>query len=248
MKNKLYLIIFLLLSLFMVVGCGKDEESKVEVESNKREITNEEKESLMEIVNKLTYMDYYNKDIVPINLTNQEVLRISYEILAMEGKAVSGKLKFSDLENTAMNYLGFGLEPENLVCDTHYNIQDAAGADILVYNVNTGVYSNNPKHLGHGAGGLRTEVYNKFVEGYEDNGTYTIVVNKIFSELLGDVYDSDLSYYSTYSDAIGRKNELFKSKMVNSSKFDEYSNDLVEYTYVFKLKEDNYVLSSYKRG
>ena len=249
MKNKIFLFIGLIVGVFLITGCSFNNGENTNVdEAVSRELTEEEKNELLDIVDILKYMDYYNKDIVPRNLTNQEALRISYEILALEGKVGSGKLKFSDLEDTAMNYLGFGLEPENLVCDTHYNIQDDGGADIMIYNVDTGVYASNAKHLGHGAGGLRTEVYNNYVDGYENNGTYTIVVNKIFSEVLGDVVDPQKNYYATYGDASSYKNELFQAAMVDANKFTEYQDSLVKYTYEFKLKDEHYVLSSYKIG
>ena len=247
MKKKLFILVIMLFSLFIVTGCNKEEE-KEEVKVSNRELTEDEKSDLLNIIEKLKYMDYYNKDIIPRDLTNQEALRISYEILALEGKVGSGKLEFSTLEETAMNYLGFSLEPENLVCDTHYNIQDDGGADIMLYNIESGVYTSNSKHLGHGAGGLRTEVYNNYVEGYENDGTYTIVVNKIFSEVLGDVIDTKKTYYATYGDASGYKNELFEATMIDANKFLEYKDSMVKYTYKFVLKDNHYVLSSYKIG
>lgn len=246
--KKAYVIFILLISLFLIGGCSTNIKDEETVKVEKRELAENEKSSLMEVINKLAYMDYYNKDVVPRNMANQEILRLSYEILALEGKVASGELNFSDLENVAMNYFGYGLEPENLVCDTHYNIQDAGGADIMIYNVETGVYTNNSNHLGHGSGGLRTEVYNNYVEGDYTDGTYTIVVNKLFSGLLGEPYDSKLSYYATYGDAINSKNELFKSNMIDLNKFNEYQDKLVKYTYTFQLKDDNYVLTSYKIG
>lgn len=246
--KKICIFWLLILSLFIFVGCGEEKKESREIVSKKRDLTSDEISNIMNVIDKIIYLDYYNKDLIPRNMTNQEVLRVSYEILASQGKAASGKLKFSDLENVAMNYLGFGLEPENLVCDTHYNIQDDGGADIMIYDVKTGVYSNNSNHLGHGAGGLRTEVYNNYVSGYEDNGTYTIIVNKIFSEVLGDVYNSKKGYYATYSDASTNKNKLFEATIFGKEKFNDYKDNLVKYTYTFKLINEHYVLSSYKIG
>lgn len=248
MKNKLVILVIMFFSLFLITGCNKEEAEEKKVETSSRELTENEKKDMLNVVDKLKYMDYYNKDIIPRDLTNQEALRISYEILALEEKVMPGKLKFSDLEKTAMNYLGFILEPENLVCDTHYNIQDKAGADILIYNIETGVYSYNSKHLGHGAGGLRTEVYNNYVEGYEKDGVYTIVVNKIFSDIKGDINEDESNYYATYKDSSNYENKLFTAGMVDNKKFSEYKDDLVKYTYKFILKDNNYVLSSYKIG
>ena len=105
--KKRFLLMMLLVCLFLVGGCTKEEitnDDSVVVES--KELTDKQIDDLMKVVNDLKYMDYYNKDIVPRKLTNQEALRISYEILASEGRAQSGKLKFTDLESVALNYLG----------------------------------------------------------------------------------------------------------------------------------------------
>lgn len=247
MKNKLFYIL-LIVVVFLVVGCTKENTNDVENVVEAKELTESQIDELMNVVNNLKYMDYYNKDIVPRNLTNQEALRISYEILASEGKAQSGKLKFSDLESVALNYLGFSLEPENLICDTHYNIQDGGGADIMIYNVDSGIYYINTKHLGHTGGGLRTEVYNSYHEGNVSGDTYTIVVKKIFSQILGDAVYSKKEYYASYNDASYKRNALFVSSDVIEENFKDFDDKLIEYTYKFKLKDGNYILSEYKIG
>ena len=245
-KKKVVLGILIFFSFLFIVGCDGEDKKISDNNVSTRELTLNEKEYLLSIIEKIKYMDYYNKDIVIRDLTNQEILRLSYEILALEGNAVSGKLSFDELEKVALEYFDFSLEPENLICDTHYNIQDGSGSDIMIYNIDTGIYTNNAKHLGHGSGGLRTEVYNNFVSGYESDGIYTIVVNKIFSEVLGDTSGRKKKYYATYGDAFNYRNELFKSSMVDVNKFSLYKDSLVEYTYKFVLKNDNYVLVSYK--
>lgn len=247
MKNRLFCIL-LIVMMFFIVGCTKENVDGEKVIVENKELTDEQINDLMNRVNDLKYMDYYNKYIVPRNLTNQEALRISYEILVGEGKAQSGKLKFADLERVALSYLGFSLEPENLICDTHYNIQDGGGADIMIYNVDSGIYYTNTKHLGHTGGGLRTEVYNSYFDGNESNGVYTIIVKKIFSELLGDAVYSKLNYYASYDDSAYKRNVLFVSDDVQEDDFDKYSDKLINYTYKFVLKDGNYVLTEYKIG
>lgn len=246
--NKKIILLFILCLPFILVGCGREEKVKEEVVVEKRELTTEEVTGMMSVINDLEYMDYYNKDIVPVKLNNQEVLRISYEVLEKNGKAIHGKLTFTELEEVARNYLGFSLEPENLICDTHFVLESGQGADILLYDVNTGIYNYNDKHLGHGAGGLESNVYNSYVSGYELDGTYTIVVNKVFSEILEDVYDESLSYYPSYEDAQNTTNKLFRASNVSDDYFVQYKDKLKEYTYTFKLVDNHYVLSSYKIG
>lgn len=244
MKRKLLLVVLLFLPL-LLVGCGKEKEIVKEVTPVKRNLTTEEINGMMGIINDLEYMDYYNKNIVPVKLNNQEVLRISYEVLESKGKVVYGELTFSELEEVARNYLGFSLEPENLICDTHFVLESGQGADILIYDVDTGIYNYNNKHLGHGAGGLESVVYNSYSSGYELDGTYTIVVKKLFSEILGDIYEESLNYYPSYSDAQNGTNKLFSSSNVDDSYFIQYGDKLKEYTYTFKLVDNHYILTSY---
>ena len=245
MKKRIMLVLFFCLSLFVLVGCSEEKEVIEEEKSIKRDLTTEEINGMMSVINDLKYMDYYNKSIVPVKLNNQEALRISYEVLESKGKVVYGKLTFSELEEVAKNYLGFSLEPENLICDTHFVLESGQGADILIYDVNAGVYNYNNNHLGHGAGGLESVIYNNYISGYELDGSYVVVVKKLFSEILGDVYDESLSYYPSYEDAQNRTNKLFSAISVNEEYFNEYDSELKEYIYTFKLIDDYYVLKSY---
>ena len=118
----------------------------------------------------------------------------------------------------------------------------------MIYNVDNGIYYTNDKHLGHTGGGLRTEVYNSYFDGNESNGVYTIIVKKIFSELLGDAVYSKLNYYASYDDSSYKRNVLFVSDDVQEDDFDKYSDKLINYTYKFVLKDGNYVLTEYKIG
>lgn len=247
MKNKIF-IIFILFVMFFITGCeNSKKDGNAKVTNNSRELTKDEINNIMNIIDNLKYMDFYNKDIVPRTLTNQEILRISYEFYIEEGNS-SKNLSFSSLEGIANKYLGFGLEPESLTCDTHFNIQDDGGKDIMIYDVNTGNYTYNSSHHNHSTGGLRTKVYNKYVSGSEDSGVYTVKINKLFSDVISDGTNGVLSYYKTYGDAKNKKNELFKTSNVDDNCFNEYADKLVEYTYVFNFIDGNYVLSSYTIG
>ena len=244
--KKIFFMIVVLVGIFSIVGCEKNEEYSGKKVENSRELNENEITDLMNVIDDLFYIDYYNKDVIPRTLTNQEVLRISYEVITKNN--LSKQISFKDLEIIAMNYLGFGLEPESLICDTHYNIQDDGGKDYYIYDVSSGNYIFNNRHQTHSNAGLRTKVYNKYVSGFESEGTYTVVVNKLFSQILGDSYANDLIYYKSYEDAKNNKNELFKSAKVDDHYFDDYSNYLINYTYTFNLVDGNYVLTSYDIG
>ncbi len=241
--KKIYVIFILFMSLFFFGGCGiKDSDNKnVKVET--RELTDIERTSLMEIVDKLSYMDFYDKNIVPKNLTNQEALRIAYEIVVSDGN--TGSISFSTLEDVAMKYLGFSLEPENLNCDTHFNIQDSSGADILVYDVNTGNYKKNISHVSHSTKGVKTKVYNEYFDGYVENDKYVVVVYKVFSELIGNNTANKLNYYSNYNDAKNSTNVILNTNDI-AGEFVKLDKDRInKYTYEFKLKDKDYILLRY---
>ncbi len=243
MKNKIYIIIILILSLFFTIGCEKQKNEAKKVEVEVEQLSNSDKEILLKIVAELKYMDYYGKNILPRNLTNQEALRISYEILKSRDNI--DNLYFDDLENIAISYLGFGLEPENLLCDTHFVLSSGTNSDILIYNTNTKKYEKNNQHINHVDNGIRTDVYNNFVSGTKNGNEYVITVNKIFSGLLGHSYDASSTYYVSYKDSVSYENVLFSGGKVNESTFTKYKDKLLEYSYKFRYVDGNYVLSSY---
>lgn len=218
----------------------EDEAEKIET----RELTDNEKEILMENINKLIYVDYYGKDVIPRNLTNQEALRIAYEIVVSGG--TTGDISFSTLEDVAMKYLGFSLEPENLNCDTHFNIQDSSGADILIYDVNSGNYKKNNNHISHSSKGVKTKVYNEYFDGYVEDDKYVVVVYKIFSELISDNSVGSLNYYLNYNDAKNEMNAITNTSDIALEFVNLDKNKINKYTYEFRLKDNNYVLLSYK--
>ncbi len=236
---------------FLIVGCEKKEEVKEETKVEIRELTKQEQNSLIRRITELEYLDFYNKNFIPSDLTNQEVLRVSYEIYKLNNKGVDPfNVSFSDLEVIAKEYLGFSLEPENITCDTHFYVSHES-SDLLLYDIDTGKYVYNDSHLGHGSGGIRSKVINFYVSGKVEGDRATIVVHKLFSEILGDVYEGKLGYYSSYSNAKEYKSVLFKA-MYNDDLKDEYDkldkSKLVSFTYVFDIVDGKYVLSEYKLG
>ncbi len=230
--------------MLLLVGCNNNESKAVKIEENKiSDLNNTEKEQLLEIIDELKYMDFYGKDILPRNLTNQEALRISYEILKSKGNY--NELKFSDLEKIAIAYLGFGLEPENLLCDTHFVLSSGVNSDIYIYNNDTKKYDKNSSHVSHTDSGIKTDVYNSYVKGTKNGNEYVVSVNKIFSGILGSSYDAASTYYNSYKDSVSYKNVLFKGGKITDESFDKYRDKLVSYTYKFRYVDGNYVLSSY---
>lgn len=242
--KKNYIIFILFFTIFLTVGCNISQRDDDVVKIETRELTDNEKESLMKNVNELIYLDYYGKDVVPRNLTNQEALRIAYEIVVSDG--ITENISFSTLEDVAMKYLGFSLEPENLNCDTHFNIQDSSGADILIYDVDSGNYKKNNNHISHSTKGVKTKVYNEYFDGYVEGDKYVVVVYKIFSELISENSVGNLNYYLNYNDAKNGMNAIINTNDISLEFVNLDKEKINKYTYEFKLKDNNYVLLSYK--
>lgn len=225
--------ILLVISLVLLSGCGKnvihDEVKKEEV------ITDEIKNSLLDRINDLDYLDFYNKSVMTRDLSNQEVLRLSYEIFKTKNGDVS--FSFEDLESIAKDYFDFPLAKENIQCDTHFNIQDEGISDYFIIDLETGKYYKNKDHISHPLYGVKTKVYNNYVSSSVDNGIYEVVVNKLFSSFIGD---KNVRYYYSYNDVKGNINSILTNDF---SKVDK--NMLHSYKYSFIKKDGSYKLISY---
>lgn len=250
---KKFLLCFLfVLSTFLLSGCGNEDENLKEAVRGLKEA---EKNDLLERITYLTYVDYFDKDVVVNKLTNQEVLQISFDIYYRLNENAD-VIKFSKLEKIANDYLGFTLEAEDLLCNTHFNV--LGGSEyLMLYDSEDGTYKYNDSHAGHGAGGLASNVYNRFVKGSVEGNIYTITVYKAFSEILGDVQEDTTEFYANYSDAVRQTNSLFQvTYNFNANKLNKDPNELLadvdeekleKYTYTFKLRDGNYIFTNYKK-
>ncbi len=242
-------IILLLIVFFIILtGCSNDGDKIDEKKDNTnyREMTSGEQEKLLNIIDDLQYFDFLGKSFRVADLNNQDVLQFTYELL---GDLLNGK-KFAEIETLVSKYLNYSVEPENVICRTHYNVS-LSSEDLYLYNSKTDSYSYNSNHLGHGGGGFRTYVVNRYVSSKVTDNTYEIIVYKGFSDLLGDVStdETEYNFYATYDDAVEQKNPLFKALPSDASaKLEEYdkTDNLVEYKYTFKLKNENYLLTDYE--
>lgn len=242
--KKIWLIMFLGI-VILLGGCAKQNEETKKEEVKERELEILEKEALLKNIDDLEYFDYLGESFRVADLNNQDVLQFVYELVGdLDNK------KFSELESIVGKYLNYSIEPENIICKTHYNISNSS-EDLYLYDSNTDTYLSNSSHLGHGSGGFRTYVFNKFISGKTNGDVYEVVVSKVFSSILGDVAsDNDVyDYYSSYKDAVSGINSLFSSKydnVLNLLNSGDYDNKLVKYKYTFKLKNGNYLLTNYE--
>lgn len=247
MKRKLFLFLLVLFSFFFVTGCNKKVEEKNDENTTSveevRALNEEEQKAIMEVIDDLIYLDYYGKGFKVSDLNNQEVLQFGISLVdTVEG------LKFTDLESLVYRYLDFSLEPEDIICRTHYNVM-GTGANLYLYDSSTGTYKYNTEHLGHGAGGYSAFVVNRYVSSTVKNDTYEVVVYKAFSSILGDVFEDLLDYYPSYTDAAFQENRLFQAKQEDAEQMLNQFTDLdklTQYTYTFKIKDNHYVLIKYE--
>lgn len=244
MKNKILIFIFFI--VLILSGCGKKDEVKQEEIDDIRELKETEINTLMDLVDDLYYFDINPaKSFKTSELTNQEVL-----LWAVNNRGFSNKLPFSELADMAMKYLDFSLEPENVLCMTHYHVLGTSDY-VYLYDIDNKYFVKNDNHVSHSNKGYYSNVVNRYVESKYENGKYIITVVKLFSDTN---YNPDSKsqindYYVSYNAAKEEKNPVLKS--VNSLSVKDKLikmnniNELVKYTYTFKIKNDNYVLTNY---
>lgn len=241
MKKKV-LISILILVLLLVSGCGeKVQDNFARPKVEKEELVEQEISFLMDRIENLKYIDFYGKSFKSSELTNQEILQVlnnTYDEL--------DNVSFKELESKALSYFNYYLNPEDILCDTHTYLY--SNSDYLYkYDALDKVFKFNTSHTGHKVVGVETKVINKYVDSYKEDDTYTIVVYKVFSELVNSDNSNYSNYYRSYNDAILKSNLLFVSNNPENE-IDNYTDELVKYTYTFVKNEDNYYLSKYMIG
>lgn len=242
MKKKIVMVLLLLISVFIITGCKKEE-------SLGRNLTEDEKKILMEKVNSLEFFDFYGRNFSTNDLTNQEVLHYAFY-------SSSDDADFKKLKDLVDKTVDFELKPENFKCFIHDN--DDLSSYYFLYNEDTGEYDDNLEHESHGAGGFLSNVYNRYRSAYNEGDIYTISVYKIFSALKQSTTDERPLFYATYSDAKNNKNSILnleefynwdslKLSVDPQEYLDKMDKDkLVTYTYTFKKVGDNYLLTNYE--
>lgn len=226
----------------------KIEENADDKGAEKEELSSKEQKELMSLIDKLSYIDFYNKNVSNMKtLDNQELMWLAISMMDVnfyeddiDGKEITDLLNEILVENE--------LEFEDLydwICDTPY----------YKYSSTKNILTPNKGHLGHGGGTFVTGVINSYGEGYKIGDEYTISVYKMFDELVD--LDIPTKFYATYNDAKKDHNPIYdvdfddmdetfytdKEKILEKIE----TKKLVKHTYVF-VKDDNFKLKSYKIG
>lgn len=260
MKKGLILIIELVFGLVfggLIVYFGFDNKCNEKIVYSDN--TLEEQSSVVEIevgkfeniIEKLNYFDFYNRDFDSKSFDNQEML-----YWAIMNTKSDGEYTYLDsMQKTVDSAFDYTLIPEDIKC----LMESSDTKSILFkYDESKKRFYVNPEHAGHGGGGFTTDVINKYVSMSKKDDEYIVVVNKLFSNLDKDTGIGPDAYYPTYSDAVNFTNKLFDVEY--SEEYDYMitnidleankvsSNKLVSYTYVFERVDGNYYLVSYKIG
>lgn len=247
MRKRIFIIILLLL---IITGCGKRKNENVVEEKKEieiREVSEEEQNVIMKEIDELEYLDYYSKSFKVNELTNQEVLQFIYYLYKDN---VSNSINFKALEEYLGNYMEFPLEPDNVLCNTHFN--RLGGSDyIYLYNIYNDNYEENKNHYMHPRDGFGSDVFNKYVSGKVEGNKYTIRVYKVFSSILNENRDYNVSFYRSYKDSSNKENSVFKTTYngryaINIEEEMNKYDDLYIYEYIFKKENDKYLLVSYE--
>ncbi len=211
--------------------------------SNGKNITDEEKQTLMEIIDDLSRLDKQEKKELNINdITNEIKLDLAF-ILATKAddRLYDERYTLKDINAINIKYFDSEVIPEDFICD-----QDDIA--LFKYDTKKKEYYMNESHGGHGV--QMIETVNLFSSASKKEDVYTVKVKKVFAE---DDYFSSRNFYKTYSDALANHNSIFYVETDDDIEKDyengakEHSKELDIYVYTFKKKGSNYIFQSVVR-
>lgn len=225
------------------------EEPNGEILNNFESIT---KEEAMAYINDNSFVNEI------LNKQGEEVLNVSKYIKNLPNKSklfiLTKEETFTrkELESKALNT--FGIEDkithENIICP--YD-------DISLYNYdsNTGIYTYNYEHGGHGGDSII--VHNHFINIKEENNTYMLSVSRFYAD--GELDNVDSKAYSNYIDYKNRtENYLFDVYAIyGDTIYVDYNKNFINYfeenyntfedklkTYKFTMRKENNIITVLK--
>lgn len=205
----------------------------------KEEVTNMEKTSLTTRVEKLEPADWLGKSFKTEDLTNEELLRLGFELFGPTKNSGFVDITFTSLNKTYIRGY-FGREdasPKDITC--------SCGKVITTYNSgnDTFTWDSEFHYLAH-----RSSVYNEILDMYKVEDKYIVRVYKIFSDTMENSSIDKYNFYSTYNDAVNKENILFTVTTEDefTSALSSLENDKkVLYTLTFK-KDGTFKLVNYE--
>ena len=166
----------------------------------KVEVTNMEKTSLTNRVEKLDPVDQIGKSFKTSELTNDELLRLGYSLFGPSKNFGFVDTTFEDLNKTYIKGF-FGREDaqaKDIIC--------SCGEVISTYNSSNDTYTWDTQfhYLDH-----KSDTYNQIKDMYKIEDKYIVEVYKIFPDILKNSSTTQYNFYSTYNDAANQENILF---------------------------------------
>lgn len=224
-------------------------------------ITDEETYQIFENI-----IDEYNLSVISSfekNIDDFNMIDMNEKILMGFEKAkkdtidpISNGVLVSDIEEYFKNNFKSTIywDKEDIYCYT-------CGEYIYLFDVTQNKYVYNEKHLGHGLSFI-DNYYTKITDIKKRNETYVVTMVNLW-HYSSDVNDIITTAYSSYSDALNNKNELFKidlnnandqidmgiyDKVINEfeNNFSKYENKMHKYIYTFEKQNNKYLLVSMK--
>lgn len=203
------------------------------------EVTNMEKTSLTNRVEKLDAVDQLGRSFKAADLTNDELLRLGFSLFGPVKNFGFTNITFEDLSRTYIKGF-FGredAEPKDIIC--------SCGKVISTYNSSNDTFTWNQEfhYLEH-----KSDTYNEIKDMYKIEDKYIVEVYKIFPDLLKNSSISQYNFYSTYNDAANQQNALFS--VANEDEFTSALESLddsqkVLYTLTFE-RNGTFKLVNYK--
>lgn len=213
-------------------------------EPQPEELTEEEREDLVDTVEKLAPVDLLGKSFTSEELTDTELLQVAYGIYGgrNSGFASMGSEWFTD--KVAARYFG---RTEVALAD----IPCSCGELLAVYVPEEDIFdwdgSNAHDNTAHAS-----EALNLYQEAYRLDGEYIITMYKLFPDLKENITSDTIGFYATYTDAKNQNSPLFTAagEEEMTARLEELDPaQLTLHTYRFAMGEDGYYkLTEYTIG
>ncbi len=227
----------------------KEEQNNETTEENK-ELKVDEK-LIMELILSLSLLEPKGQSFTAEELTNSELLEFATEYRGME-KESNDSFTLEELNVVTKKIFGREVTGANVLCLINPGSEITIESFKYIYDKENKVFNRNEEHGGHGGGGYYPNVFNRIVSIDNKDNTYTVKVKKVFA-VYPDTGPAS-GYFKTYNEIFLEDSKpVFEYEFYDDgTMFDEEKafdkvpdEDLITYTYVFEVIDNNLVFKSY---
>lgn len=254
-KNIKYVIVIFILIVFIlglviyilydkeIILHEVDKDGVVEKSNNEKELSNKEKELLLEKIEGINkFAKYY--PLTDVNTIDNQELLYKLSFMIGFGKSFSEKT----MTNTIKNYFGdsYKIKHESIICSFDKE-------PFYVYDSDTNMYrfDINSMH-GHGGSGDIREIVVNYIDGKIINDEKIIINTKLlYSTYCGDICGPNYAYFASYQDVfdgspiLGDKNDYNNELILTDGLYKSVESKLPTTTFTFiKKSNDIYNLDS----